>query len=476
MNVFEKVKGKFQNVQQDLYDGLKALTSLDSQPRHGMLRQLHTDGVNLDAGADLLNKYQNTWKELQDNTVENAQKAENVDCQIGLLFVRWDRQLETMGRLETEVKELPSVLSMISQLTNTLGYVEERCKMLEAALERFEDVCEEELMQRERVSHVLQLANYKRQRNEEVEKIKAQLSKAHTKTMQSIERQRLSKLKEREQVFSEAFSQDINYYQTHGRIEKLTMTNILLPKVSSLSEITLDQDDHDLDKFLESTEAENSQDIPGLSVANIPMPHVSSLTDISIDPDTSGSVLKFLDSTEVDSSQDIPGERKHGNSITEPDGTFFEDDYTANYSVDYSIPSSDDFPDHHQHHKDQLRRDESKDQNLGNASPKCDDASRESMQQDQYKGCKDETKDSEEVGPEDEEPNDGAWREGVQEDEELDQRCTDKTESCEEKLKTVKLASDKMDHDGSGESASNDKERTKEEDSASLKDVKTSNT
>ena len=35
--------------------------------------------------------------------------------------MRWDRQLETMGRLESEVKELPDVLSMISQITDTLG-------------------------------------------------------------------------------------------------------------------------------------------------------------------------------------------------------------------------------------------------------------------------------------------------------------------------------------------------------------------
>ena len=36
------------------------------------------------------------------------------------------------------------------------------------------------------------------------------------------------------------------------------MTNIPIPKVTSLSEITLEQDDQDLDKFLESTEAENT--------------------------------------------------------------------------------------------------------------------------------------------------------------------------------------------------------------------------
>ena len=53
--------------------------------------------------------------------------------------------------------------------------------------------------------------------------IAAQLSKAHTKTMQTYERKRLSKLKEREEVFLEAFSHDVNYYQTHGHIESMNI-------------------------------------------------------------------------------------------------------------------------------------------------------------------------------------------------------------------------------------------------------------
>jgi len=46
-----------------------------------------------------------------------------------------------------------------------------------------------------------------------------QLAKDHAKKMQGYEKQRQTKLKERQEVFEEKFKDDVEYYRSHGRLE-----------------------------------------------------------------------------------------------------------------------------------------------------------------------------------------------------------------------------------------------------------------
>ena len=57
--------------------------------------------------------------------------------------------------------------------------MEESCKSLEVALERCEDLCEEQRMQREKNNHILQLASYKKRRTEELDKVKGERIRLH---------------------------------------------------------------------------------------------------------------------------------------------------------------------------------------------------------------------------------------------------------------------------------------------------------
>ncbi|XP_071092458.1 dysbindin-like [Haliotis cracherodii] len=260
MSVLESIKGTFHSVQQDIFDGLKALTSLDAQPRIDILRRLRTDGVSLDAGADLLNKYQRTWKELQTYTSHTAKKAEEVDGEISQLYSKWNRQVDTVSQLEEEVSELPDVVTLIKKLTTDLGYIRRDCEGVEGALERLENVIDELEQQKNMKAHLAQLATYKKKKMEEVQKVKVQMAKSHARAMQECDRRRQADLKERQEAFGEAFTEDMDFYKTHGHTEQLKVSDIPMPKVSSLSDITIDDDQMIINSFLASTETTPSKE------------------------------------------------------------------------------------------------------------------------------------------------------------------------------------------------------------------------
>ncbi|XP_067651624.1 dysbindin-A-like isoform X2 [Haliotis asinina] len=264
---------------------LKALTSLDAQPRQDVLRRLRSDGVSLDAGADLLNKYQRTWKELQMYTSRSAKKAEEVDSEISQLYNRWNKQVDFVSQMEEEVAELPDVVTLVQKLTIDLGYIKRDCEVVEGALERLENVVEELEQQKSKKGHLAQLASYKKKKMEEVQKVKVHMAKSHARAMQECDRRRQANLKERQEAFNDAFTEDMDFYKTHGHTEQLKVSDIPMPKVSSLSDITIDDDQMVINSFLASTETTPSK------------------------------------------------ERAAGDLGDDSEGAFFEDDYTADYNV-----------------------------------------------------------------------------------------------------------------------------------------------
>lgn len=47
-----------------------------------------------------------------------------------------------------------------------------------------------------------------------------QLAKDHMKSVQKLEKHKQKELKERQETFQSAFDQDIDFYRTHGRLER----------------------------------------------------------------------------------------------------------------------------------------------------------------------------------------------------------------------------------------------------------------
>jgi hypothetical protein len=47
-----------------------------------------------------------------------------------------------------------------------------------------------------------------------------QIAKDHVSKMQKVEKHKQIKLKERQEAFQDAFDQDVDFYRTHGRLER----------------------------------------------------------------------------------------------------------------------------------------------------------------------------------------------------------------------------------------------------------------
>ncbi|XP_060074541.1 dysbindin-like [Ylistrum balloti] len=245
MSVFQSIKGTFAA-------GLKSITSRDVKEEK--LQHVKA-GVCLDAGADLLDRYQNIWKELHQDAEENAKLAENVDSQITQLFVTYDRQAEVLSQLHSTVADLPVILNKLQELTDVLASLDEEYENVEVALIRLEDTCEEQELTQAKEYDAQKLATYTHRKSEELQKIKVEFAKDHAKKMEGYEKHRQTKLKERQEVFEQQFNNDLDYFKSHGRLERLSTSSNDSSKKTDLADISWEMENTDLDEFLETDTA-----------------------------------------------------------------------------------------------------------------------------------------------------------------------------------------------------------------------------
>lgn len=297
--VFKKLKGTFQNAQQDIVEGLRALTtSLDAQPRHEQLKDIRTRQISLDAGADLLHSYQKVWSEMQMNTKESAKKAEEVRVMMQPLFKMWDDHTDTVTKLEEEVKAIPNVIASLKESQNLLDSLRQDFVVAEKAMDMLENLCEEMEQQALCRKEEQRMAKYRTASVNNAQRFKVKLAQSHARKIAEVDTAKRASLQDRAEAFTSAFQEDVNYYKTHGHPDRASTE---FPKVTSLSEIEIEEDKKELDSFLD-----DEQDDDGAS----------------------------------------------GDDQTE-EGNYFEDDYTTDFAVqqdDDSIDERDLMPMHEQLH------------------------------------------------------------------------------------------------------------------------------
>ncbi|CAG5131598.1 unnamed protein product [Candidula unifasciata] len=242
MSVFKKLKGSFQTAQQDIVDGIRALTSTDSQSRNVSSKQ-----INLDAGADLLYRFQTNWSLIYHGTSESAQSAEEVAGLLTSVLTVWDKYAESVTNFEQETRKVSGVFATLAQLHALLDGLQQDFLIAEKQLNMLEDICEEQDFRNRCLKEQKSLAVYKAKKESEVEKLKVDFAQLHARKMAEIESVKKMNLQERAEAFMSAFQEDVNYYHTHGHHDRLPVKTFLVP---SLSKIELDQDSQALDSFL----------------------------------------------------------------------------------------------------------------------------------------------------------------------------------------------------------------------------------
>ncbi|CAH1778791.1 unnamed protein product [Owenia fusiformis] len=248
MSVLQSLRGTFQNVQQ-------GLSSAFTQKAKSPVKESRLEDINLDAGADLLNRYQQDWIKLHDTAEENAWCAQEVDGNISKVYLEIERQNEMLTSLSAELESLPGYLEQLQSATNMLASLEGSFEDIESQLLNLEDIIEQVELFSNKQHHIAQLQFYTQKKNTEVETMKVELAMQHASKVKDMEERRLKQLKDKQDALDEAFADDMKYFKTHGKTERQTSVSSgdTDSKVElDIADVALDADDQAaLDDFLD---------------------------------------------------------------------------------------------------------------------------------------------------------------------------------------------------------------------------------
>ncbi|XP_060593571.1 dysbindin-like [Ruditapes philippinarum] len=310
MSILKSLKGTFRNVQEDISGSLKSLTV---SPEKGKTQDSHfhfSSTVNYDGGAEILHKNQNIWKDLYAYSEENSIRAQNVDIQIGNLFVYCDKQSESLMKLHEESSRLPSLITQLQTITDSLALVEEEYDKVEAALVHLENLCEEQEFQRNTASHHKQLAVYKMKKEHELQRYRARLAAEHAHKVEQVNKKRQNLLHEKQEAYNEQFAQDVDYFKKHGKPGRLPSTPESEKKLD-LAEVEIDEDPEALDAFLQSddtpspTEAKDNTEENSVESTEKTETEVEVLSDILSPSDSVMEMSKVIDTPEENSLPEV---------------------------------------------------------------------------------------------------------------------------------------------------------------------------
>jgi len=201
----------------------------------------------VNAGTAILTHFQQQWAELHELNEDNAKNAAKLAESISIVHAKVSRDYNNIVEITqllnappTLDKSVDSCLAQIRQLQHSFETTERSLLDLEDAIEALE-------LEKKKVDHKYQLALYKEKKLLNFEKARSDLQTKHTQTLMDQEIKQKKMLEERQQVFAEAFSNDLETYRSLGTIPKIE-TNV--QSSALLEEIQLDLDQQDLETFL----------------------------------------------------------------------------------------------------------------------------------------------------------------------------------------------------------------------------------
>ncbi|CAH2237677.1 jg11354 [Pararge aegeria aegeria] len=204
--------------------------------------------VNYGAGSALLEKYQEQWGEIHENADRNAKAAEEVDKLITELYETTKTRLQNATELAQNLAHLPSLTVAVAQCVDSLKNVQTLLSDVENELVEFEDIIERSNMEKWKLDHHYQLTLYKEKKMAGLEETRNQLFKENLEKNNVMERQQLAEIQAKRDTSAAAFQSDMAKYLASGNVPAVPSTP---PKVT-LDQIQLENDDTDLEQFLES--------------------------------------------------------------------------------------------------------------------------------------------------------------------------------------------------------------------------------
>ncbi|XP_054165453.1 dysbindin-like [Oppia nitens] len=233
--MLEQLKDKLQTVQNDLSSSIKSLATPISpeakqevRTKLGFHRNAHKFKVNLNAGADLLHRYQTQWQEVHEINERNAKLADEVYKAIDLVDSQTKREKNVINEFISQLTSLPQLIESMEAIEKDLIKTKNDFIKVEQLLTKLQDMKEIEEIDKIKIDHKFKLEAYKDQNIANLDAIRVKFAVQYTQRVHEFERQQQSVLKERQQAFQKAFEEELHLYKTQGKIE---------PKVTNNSDI-----------------------------------------------------------------------------------------------------------------------------------------------------------------------------------------------------------------------------------------------
>ncbi|XP_061427918.1 dysbindin-like isoform X2 [Lethenteron reissneri] len=291
--MFETFRERLLNVQQDLSAGLKTLSdrSKDVNVKRKLSKQDEYDPC-LNAGTELLNRYEDSWSELHRQAEACARLGEGVDALATAVSASWEQRCSRLAELVVQMRLLPSVVTQLDSLLATLGQLEGECEELEDRLGHLEDMCEECELRRATEQHARDALAYEQRKGKEHEAFKMELEGEHVRRSCEAERSHALRLRERQRFFEEAFQQDVEHYLSTGVLQLHSAGSGTRQPLGSVSSMEVNVD------LLEQVELLDVSDHEALDVfLNSPSsPSVASASDSSSCSSTATSATSSVSS------------------------------------------------------------------------------------------------------------------------------------------------------------------------------------
>ncbi|KAL9975783.1 hypothetical protein ACROYT_G012979 [Oculina patagonica] len=275
--MFDNFRDRLQTVQHDLSQGWKSIADKAKAVNKKIVRKTTfiTDEIiesgdqcfscDLEAGSEILSKYQKEWAELHEASRECAGKAQRADQIISEFSKKCSELHTTMSLFHSELALLPEVIKNIETAKADIDAFGGQIEVLDNLFLDLEEVCEQLDLERRKAAQGLKLNMLRHNREDDLEVLKEelQLTKERNEVkLQQLERQASI---EKQQVYEDAFLEQMNYYIQHGKTEE-PISMLHGRSSGSLDDIML-QDDTDLNKELDDffgSEAEPSEALPAV--------------------------------------------------------------------------------------------------------------------------------------------------------------------------------------------------------------------
>ncbi|KAK5647319.1 hypothetical protein RI129_002211 [Pyrocoelia pectoralis] len=203
---------------------------------------------NLSAGTDILTHYQEQWAELHSLNEDNANNAAILAEKINTLHTKTSIDYTNIVEITQLLNATPTINKSIEMCCQQIKNLHKSFESVEKGVLDLEDLIERIELERRKVEHKYQLALYKEKKMAHFEKVRMEMATKHTQIVADHESKQKRFLEERQQVFQDAFNDDLRTFKSLGSIPKIETNN--QSGSALLEEIQLDLDQQDLESFL----------------------------------------------------------------------------------------------------------------------------------------------------------------------------------------------------------------------------------